>query len=156
MQRSQFWGCQHTSILSNPSCQVGLSGGEVEVEEREESSGAIPGRQEVFTQSSWQGYNMRGWASWSPKSLEAYSTLLLSCVTCSLSSVVQLKWPGRVGNRALCCCCHEEETEFSTLLTLRCSCTTPGSWRKLRRQVMCFVEMAWPPKLGCSFPLLLF
>ena len=84
MERSQFWGCQHISILSNPSCQAGLSGGGVEVGERERSSGAIPGHQEVFTHPSWLGYNMKGWASWSQESLKAYNTLLLSSVTCSL------------------------------------------------------------------------
>lgn len=56
----------------------------MEVGERERSSGAVPGHQEVFTHPSWLGYNMRGWASWSPESLKAYNTLLLSSVTCSL------------------------------------------------------------------------
>ena len=80
----QFWGCQHTSILSNPSHQTVLSGGGVEIEERERSSGAIPGHQEVLAQPSWLGYNMRERASWSPKSLKAYDTLLLSSVIYSL------------------------------------------------------------------------
>lgn len=147
----QFWGCQHTSILSNPSRQAVLSGGGVEVEERERSSGAIPGHQEVLAQPSWLGYNMREWASWSPKSLKAYDILLLSSVICSLcvNAGVQLsnlngQWEFPVGPSAAVIM-KTNKAACSTLPISECSCTTPGSRWKLRSQLTCFAKVAWHP-----------
>ena len=109
----QFWGCQHTSILSNPSRQAVLSGGGVEVEERERSSGAIPGHQEVLAQPSCLGYNMRVGFMVSKVSESLWHSAPKLCHLLSLcecrGSAVQPEWPVRVPSRAICCCYHEDK-----------------------------------------------
>ena len=146
----QFWGCQHTSILSDPLCQAVLAGRGAEVEERERGSGAIPGHQAVLAQPSWLGNNMRECASWSPKAMKAHDTLLLSSVICSLcvNSGVQLsnlngQWEFPAGPSAAVVM-KTNKAACYTLPISESSGTSSGSQWKLR-QLTCFAEVAWHP-----------
>jgi hypothetical protein len=124
MERSQFWGCQHTSIPSNPTCQAGLSSEGVKVGKRERSFWAIPGHQKVFTPSSWLVHKIRGLVPWAPGSLKALTCCalklchLLSQCDCGIQAIQ----PGMareresVPNRATCCCCYDGWTELPMLL----------------------------------------
>lgn len=152
MERCQFWRCQHTSSLSNPSCQEGLSGGGEEVGGKERSSGAIPWHQ-VFTYPSWPGYEMR--ALWPPKSLKdlTYSApklchLLSQCLTCMTEAsshqdpLLLLSW-------LLCA------PRLWVLMVLRpwSYGSSGGSSRVLLASR--FAEIAWSLRLDYSSPFLL-